>query len=483
MSDSRFDPRRPEGRLGDRLGALRADTDRCALPSARSIRRSGDRRNAIQVAGTTLAAASAIGLGAFVLPVGGGEDVGPSGPTHTPTEVPTLTEDVLLGIADLTAVDQFADWDLSWQQTRDLEPLAGPGVCAGPAALPPSIQSVGRSFRTSGDPATLPVGVPYDAASSVTVFGDVATAESALEIVRDRLLACGDGTPASSRASALWVLGGAGDVGFAVEVLTPESDRTLGGFHQVALARSGPVIIGVWLNLNAPDAPVLTPTLDLLEIAVDRVCEVTGTACAAEPVTAERAALETPGGGSEQPSTGPTGDGDPLLAIAELPTWNGVLPWDTAFDVEDVEAGPYGVVCHPWRDLGATAETQRVYSVVTGADPGEEPSASEVVADFPDEAAAVAAMDAVRTAMAGCEGNGQVDPSLTVAELGAATADGTAWLVTLPSSGADPQRVLLGVVRSGSKTAMITVSHASPDPLPPEPFLDLLDRAVERLSQ
>jgi hypothetical protein len=480
MSDSNTPPGRSGDRLGDRLRALRADTDRVAAPLARSIRHRGDRRTAVQVASTTLAAACVIGLGAVVFPLGGSNDHDPVETPSTPVVVPTLTEDVLLGVDDLAGLDQFTDWEAAWDVIPYSDPLTGPGPCVGPPELPPADQRLGRSFRATPDRSTVPVGAPYDAASSVVVFGDESTAQSALEAVRERLLACGDGTPEASRATGLWSLDGAGDFGFVVEVMTPESGGALVGFHDVAIARSGPVVVEVWVNLNVPEAPVLTPILDLLEVAVDRVCPVSGTTCA-ETITAERAALDQPSGGPSGEPVPPSGDGDPLLDLADLPTWNGVLPWDTSFDVEDVGSGPYGIACHSlWRDLFADSELMRQYNVVTGTDPGNEPSATEVVAEFSDEVVAAGAIDAVSGEMYRCQGSDQVAPDVTVDEI--ATSAGTAWLVTLPSSGAETTRVLMGIVRSGTRVAMITVTYPSADALPAEPFLDLLDSATERLS-
>ena len=133
-----------------------------------------------------------------------------------------------------------------------------------------------------------------------------------------------------------------------------------------------------------------------------------------------------------------------------MPTWEGALPWDSTFDVpaDDLTSGPYGVVCHPlWRDLGAVSEAERVYTDST-ADPGDGASATEVVATFPDEASAEAAVAAMRDGMATCEGRPDVAADMTVEMIDPLEFGDSAWLVTIPSSGTEPAgRIMVGFVQ------------------------------------
>jgi hypothetical protein len=470
MSDSRFDSRGPTSPdpLGVRLAGLRAETDRLFAPSARSVRRRGNRRSAIQVASTTLAAASAIGLGAVVLPVVGGTDNDPIGPsitsTTTPVVVPTLTEDVLLSANDLAAATAFADFHLDWvvDATHADPGLALSTVCLPRLATPDATQSLAREFGTGLSSADAPLGTPLSAAEVIMVQPDDATADETSVALRDWLLSCGrvdDGT----RLAAAWTLDGAGDDGFAVEVLAPIPGTDGGLAHQVAIGRSGSVVVGVLLTTDATEGPVPERVFALLQDAMARTCAQSGTTCPADVITGERA--------TSQPSATTPPD-DPLLSLDDLPTWNGVLRWDTAFDVDDVSSGRYGVSCNGlWRDLGATNETQRSFSVVTGTEPGDEPSATEVVADFPDEATAAAALESMRAGLDGCGSGGEIAAGSTIDDVGGLRADGGgAWLLTLPVSGSTPQRVLIGTVRSGARTALVTVQYARADVLPPEPL-------------
>jgi hypothetical protein len=294
------------------------------------------------------------------------------------------------------------------------------------------------------------------------------------------MLACEQTTGGNSRATALWTLDGAGELGFVVEVLTPEVDGGFGGFHHIAVVRTGPLVIQIWLNHNVPDAPALTPTLDLLEVAVERACQAAGTPCGAGSITADPTALD--------PSVEPSEDdeivnepfNDPLLLLADLPTWDGALPWDT---VQDVEEEAYGVDCHPlWADLGALSHTKRVFTVST-ADPRDAVSATEVLATFPDEATAEEAVAAMRDGMATCKSRSVVADGVTVEMINPLEYGDSAWLMTIPGGGSTPPgRIMVGFVRSGSTAALVTVNYSLDAELTGGPFLLTLDLADAKLG-
>ena len=479
MSDSRFSaggPAAPDP-LGSRLDALRAETERLPTPAARSVRRRGNRRSAIQVASTTLAAASAIGIGTFVLPLGGGVENDPVTPSSTTTSTTTPTTDqplteVLITEADLPVEPgEDAAWVVNLEGGPTETAVAMTRTCG-------SVDDLGRL-----DGATRMFtndGATYFAAHEVLLRasgadGAEAEATDEADAYAGYFQQCsGEGeSPAVSREWRL--LGGPADGGRLVEVVHPETPDQPGSYEHVAIADIGRVVVIVSLSFEAQDESTTDAVRELLRTALAGACTTTGADCTDVDVIAEPELLP------DQGDSGEAGTSEALLGLEDMPTWDGALPWDT---VEDVEEEEYGVDCHPlWADLGALSHAKRVFTV-SNADPRDAVSATEVMATFPDEASAEVAVAAMRDGMATCKSRSVVADGVTVEMIDPLEFGDSAWVMTIPGGGETPAgRILVGFVRSGSTAALVTVSYSLDSELPGGPFLITLDLAASKLGR
>ena len=177
-------------RVADTLTALRADTDRLALPDSGSVRRRGEQRTRNQVVGSTLAVAALVAGALGVAGSLSGSDRSIQGPPGQGTATAKVTESVappvalaaqpLLDAADVPTFSGAYGWQVSPDETAADQPflqcLPSPSQLAAP-------QTEKRFFYTDLQPT---------ATEHVLRYATVAAAESTVADLRSGLVACAE---------------------------------------------------------------------------------------------------------------------------------------------------------------------------------------------------------------------------------------------------------------------------------------------------
>jgi len=238
------DDYRPTDRVTDTLTALRADTDRLALPDSGSVRRRGEQRTRNQVVAGALAAvvlaAGAIGIAGSL----GGSDQSIQGPPGQGTATAKVTESVappvelaaqpLLDASDLPTFAGATGWQVSPDEAAADQPFL---QCL------PSPSEVGadrtekRFFYTELAPT---------ATQHVLRFADVAAAEAAVAELRGNLDACSEqvaGDPSVDERPAQPV----GDIGFQFSRSSAPAGSEV-SYVEVDVARQANVVVVLQWN-------------------------------------------------------------------------------------------------------------------------------------------------------------------------------------------------------------------------------------------
>jgi hypothetical protein len=231
-------------RVADTLTALRADTDRMALPDSGSVRRRGEQRTRNQVVGSTLAVAALV---AGALGVAGsltGSDQSVQGPPGQGTATAKVTESEappvalaaqpLLDAADIPTFAGATGWQVSPDEAAADQPflqcLASPSELGAP-------QTEKRFFYTELAPT---------ASQHVLRFADVAAAEAAVTALRTDLDGCseqvaGDSSVEERPTQAV------GDLGFQFSRSTAPAGSEV-SYVEVDVARQANVVVVLQWN-------------------------------------------------------------------------------------------------------------------------------------------------------------------------------------------------------------------------------------------
>jgi hypothetical protein len=461
--------------LSDRLAALRGDVERLPMSSANAIRRRGNRRSIAQVGGTVVTAAAVVLGASVVLPNSFGDDAGPATPpSGTATvNIGDLTTDALLDADELpTSQPSNGPWGVVSNGSDPATVLAD--LCGESAGFYDADAALVRVYSTDGDGD---LGAYTRATESLFVDSDATAAANRSNSLFATFGSCP--APPGGPDQRTWQLRGAADGGYLVEIPHLETPTSPGSYTFVAIARSGPVTTVTTLDIVALDETDPAGPLTMVHDALAKLCDQVGVPCPDADVTG------TLQGDLAHPSVSPPADA--LLEVADLPTFSDQLLWGSASDV-DPSANPYGHVCTPlWRDLGATTEQMRVFSPAADeTDPIRvDHSASEVAAIFPSADAAFFAMEAFKESMANCEDDPRAAPDTIVEPLVPAPTAGDesmAWSFSFPSEFDARTIIYTGIVREGSRTALVTIQFVGNGDLNPQPFDDLLATAATRLA-
>lgn len=468
--------------ISDRLASLRSDVDQLPYTPAPTIRRRGRRRSIAQVGGSVVAVAALAAGGFYLLPDGSTDPGLTNTPAPSVSSVGPVTPNALLSAAQLpTSEPSNGPW-LELANGTDpsivLADQCGPSSQFG-GADPQFV----RTFTSNGTE----VGAYTAASESLLVDGDPSAAA-----VRSNTLAvvfggCGeaDGVATSPR---VWTLGGAADGGTLVEVVRQESATSPGGYTYIAVARTGSVTVVTTLAITVPEPIQLDSVLGLVHDALAQLCGATGLPCPDAKVTATLNAATSPTVG---PSTAPppgstpttsesTGQGLALgmqVGLDDLRAVDDTLKWASSADV-DATTTRYGNVCMlPWREVGATSELLREFLPGGQGDPGfTDHSAQAALGQFGSAAEARDALKSVAESVNACMSSPTAPADLLVVPIKEAAPD-TAWVVSFPSLPGARTIMYTGVVRSGSRVALVMLQYTGNGDLLPQPFVDLMTRA------
>ena len=250
-------------RVADTLTALRADTDRLALPDSGSVRRRGEVRTRNQVVAGSLAAV-VLAAGAVGLMGGLGDDERRTAP---PAESPTPTAEATHTLAS----DPFfanGDVELYSEQVRrspespDEQPK--PLRCMPRPAELGAEETRGAIFYTDLDPTF------YE---HVLRFATADQATAAAAELRDTFAACPEGDPAEVTTDDRLPAELSATAFHASRLSTPTADAGI-GYYELGVAREANVLVVLQLNAMGNPAGEGTDdwvwTADRLQTALDR---------------------------------------------------------------------------------------------------------------------------------------------------------------------------------------------------------------------
>jgi hypothetical protein len=439
--------------LNRELESLGTDTRHVSLPGAAAARRRARERARNQAVAAVVGAVAIVagGVFAFAQPsLISAPDVANSPtdsasptaePSPEPTNVPSLTEAVLLQAADL-------DLGAGWVETD-------PPVDAWPCAPQPpdGEQVLLRSFE-----------FPEGTGRIDQIVEATAAAQTRLAEIRHDVLAC-VAAGNDFDLDEVWEVSGIGEETVLIRYWAPPREEAPGEGRlivSISLVRSGAAVASVTHGGFATDANQ-PDTTDQAEAAAGRLCAETDGACVSEI----RRVRVFPEPAQDIPGWLTPTDVIEATGIAELTTAGEVIP---------VPEGTLGFVCFESNsgDAGAAVES-RTYD--NPMDPGGD-SVQQAIAQFTSVQAATAHYETLVVEGDACT----AEPSLSVENLGtigggATGFEGTVWRATAAGSDAV---FFYGVVVQGSAVAFVDLQVMPPDEAQ---IRNLLTIAGERLGE
>ena len=445
------------GDLERRLRDLGSDIGGAPLPGPDAARHRARQRTRRQVAG----AASGIAAAAFgVISLGGlgPLSTSPPEPAHTPTPVPSPTEDAVepgselaLTVEDLEA-SSGADELVGWQQVDG--PPGEPFLCA------PTPGDADRVIERWFQPS------PDGYLHQIIEISTSDAAQARFDSVIAELLSCVEernaDNPDDNQLSAVWTVDGIGDSAWlgeymveprsaAGELMVVQVNVVLAGDTVTIITRGGPSMEGH----NVGPLPYEVAT-----VAAERLCTWAGRDCSGEPMPQR---VYPPVRSDVEPGWLTVDD-----VVTAMPYFGTISDVGEILDGED-----YGHICMEQANAvaaGATTVPRRMYS--DPLDDALEIQFFEYVAQFDTDQAARAHYDDLQAAVEACGGDvlGGIENS---------GYQGSAWRV-----GDEFLVSHLGAVINGSNVAVVVLSEPSSaqDELPADQTLALLDRAGARLG-
>lgn len=324
-----------------------------------------------------------------------------------------------------------------------LEPEPADVVCEPIGSTPTVAARTSYAWTTSG------TGERVVLAQGVERIDLTDRAVSRYAEVADSFMSCAGDPGAASSGS--WTVSGIGDEAAVVATFYREQADRPGSVHLAYSARSADVVTWVTLLSVSPEFSG-EPDVRVLAAAVDKLCAWSGGPCASDDSTL------TP--------SSPVGEGPDAMLITEsdLTTALGG-EWSLTQGVEPDPAAP-AVVCLPgFVDAGA-AEMSVVGFADEVAAEGLMYGVTEYAAEFPDDEAAAAYLDALRAAMSPCGDAGV--PFLPIEGVD------DAWLLDF-----DGSDTAYGFRQVGDRVLMVEQTTTTVDP---GMFFHLLDLASERAA-
>ena len=230
------DDYRPTDRVADTLTALRADTDRLALPDSGSVRRRGEQRTRNQVVAGALAAV-VLAAGAIGVMGGLGGDERRTAPPASPSPSTEVTHAI-------AADPFFADGDVelySEPVKRSPESPDGqpkPLRCMPRPAELGAEETQGALFYTDLDPTF---------SEHVLRFATAEQATAAAADLRDAFDACPEGDPAEVTTDDRLPAELSETAFRASRLSTPTADAGI-GYYELGVARAANVLVVLQLN-------------------------------------------------------------------------------------------------------------------------------------------------------------------------------------------------------------------------------------------
>ncbi|EFQ81921.1 RNA polymerase sigma factor, sigma-70 family [Aeromicrobium marinum DSM 15272] len=249
------------------------------------------------------------------------------------------------------------------------------------------------------------------------------------------------------------------------------SNRSPQRTFTVGFSQSGTVTSTVVHEVDGLEAPPIEVFAQTLNDSVERVCADSGGRCTDDIQV--------------QPTDPPrTSEAPEFLGVVDLPpittidnVWAGVAPTGTG-------PNPAATPCDRSEIAGegVTGAGSRIYVIpeATGLPPGF--GAVETVGRFASEEAATAFVDDVRNRIAACPGE---NLAAGVEDTGAfdtgVMSRGFTWRIGFEVADAAPVSVRTAIVQRGSAVAQLTFTPSGEADVSPEQFLQLAQRAAQRL--
>jgi hypothetical protein len=444
------------------LASLDTDLGPSGLPGAAAARKRGTQRARHQLTAAALGAAAVVAVGALGI-IQTDPTTAPA-PATTPSEtvtttapaptdsaspqpsdtLPTVPAGALLTLDDLPGIEE-----ITWAKA----PVGEPFACV--PQVPDGAASV--SFRNSAE-----------SDARIDQFVELVPggrAEQRLTELRNTIVDCVETGGADYRLDETWTVGGVGDETWLARYWAPPRTPDTQTLVLVNITRTGDYVStvvqgGPAQDANAPADP------ELAVAAATRLCEAIGEVCVGE-LTRERLYPE---------------------AAADVAGWLGVDDVIAATGLDEITEGSevrpaddmgWGLVGLPLDPIAAGALTNETRSYFNTVDPTGDVLVTEVIARFPDEAAARVHYDALAAEADSFQQEGDV-----VTNTGTISSSGYVGTTWRSENAAVGLAFVYGVVTRGDTVAAVTHSISSYEnrDVTPQQMRDLLDRAGQRLA-
>lgn len=239
----------------------------------------------------------------------------------------------------------------------------------------------------------------------------------------------------------------------------------------VGLSKSGTVTSTLVHEVDSLEAPSVETFAQTLNDSIARVCADSGGRCS-DDVSVE--AADPP----------PTSEASAFLGIVDLPpiasidsVWAGVEPTPNG-------TNPAATACDrtTFDAEGMTSVASRIFVIPEAADLPTQFGVVETIGRLPSVEAATAFTAGVRDRIAGCA---QENLGATIEDTGAFDLGndlrGQTWRLTFEVAGEAPLTVRTAIVQRGPAVAQVTFTPAGEADVPPEVYLQLAQRAAQRL--
>lgn len=440
------------------------DTDLAGLPGAAAARKRGTQRTHHQLTVAALGAAAVVAVGA--LGIVQLDPTSAPAPATTPSEtvttpdltptaspspstpqadtLPTVPAGALLTTEDLPGLQE-----IDWAEVAASEPFA----CA--PQVPDGAASV--SFRNSAES-----DAHIDQFIEAVAPGQ---AGARLDTLSSGITECIEAGGSNYRLDETWAVDGIGDETWLARYWAPPRTSDAQTLVAVSITRTGNYVStvvqgGLAQDANAPADP------ELATAAATRLCGALGEECVGD-ITRERlfpeAAAEVAG----------------WLGVDDVVAATGLDEITEASEVRPSDDMGWGHAGLPLDPIAAGALTSENRSYFNTLDPTGDILVTEVIARFPDAAAARAHYDALAAEADAFQQEGDV-----VTNTGTFSGSGHVGTTWRSENAAVDLVFVYGVVTRGDAVAAVThsISGYENRDVTPDQMRDLLDRAGQRLA-
>lgn len=470
--------------LERRLTGLGEITNQLPMPGAAELRARATRGHRVNTIAVVAAAILAIALGGVVLTEGDALTQLPaeSDRQQLGAERPDLVLDAQrISTDNLMTTEQVADLgsEAAWsidetdQDVDATEPLT---ICAEERyATDDPLKVFVRTFDAGPTPATTPTdAVPAEPAQpaatgqrvsqSIEIARDPASASEAYQRSTAWFSACE--VPRLQLTGTYRATGSFGDVLLLRFVEHGQTDRT----YTVGLGWSGTVTSTVVHETDAVEGPAIEDFAATVNASFQQICRDSGGQCDADLTVTPADPLPLP----EDPG---------FLGVIDLPAITGVSSvWGRA-EADGTSSNPAATACDlaDFGAAGGTAST-RIFLLPEAQGLAKTFGLVETVGTFPTADAATAFVDQVQASVNTCPQN-NLAASVVEASTFGEVADfrGATWTLTLQVESGAPVTVRSAIVQRGSSVAQVLFTPSGATDLPAETFVQVAQRATERL--